>query len=337
MKTLLVGSGAVGSCLAVLVKEAGYDIDILECKPEFAAQAREEGIHLGGARGEHHAKFNAYSSAADLPGQYDICYIATKTFSMPDAARGVLSCLKDDALVISMQNGICTHTLAEIVGAKRTVGCAIGYGATMHRFGDVEMTSGGDLFIGMLRGQSSPKLEYVRKQMSAMLPTKITGDIIARQYSKLIINSCINALAAITGEKLGVMLDDPRACRVFLGIAREGIYVAKAMGLKVPPFKKILNYNLLTLTDAKWFDAVCTVVFRLIGKKGFGKVKPSMLQALERGEKTEVDYFNGYIAQNGEKYGYPTPVNARTVELVKEIETGARKLTPDNLDDFKML
>ncbi len=336
MKILLVGSGAIGSCIAVLVKEAGYDIDVLELKAEFADIIRNKGIHLTGAKGEHTMKLNAYSSVDELPGKYDVCFIATKTFSMAPAAKSVLPVLTDDALVISMQNGICTEILAEVVGANRTVGCAIGYGATMHTFGEVEMTSSGDLYIGMLKGQSSPKLEEVRKMMSALLPTIIDKDIIARQYSKLIINSCINALAAICGEKLGVLLDDPRACKVFLGIAREGIYVAKAMGLKVPPFKKVLDYNLLTLTDAAWFDACATVLFRIIGKKGFGAVKPSTLQALERGEITEIDYFNGYIAANGAKYGVATPVNSLAVQLVKEIEKGERKMSLDNLDEFKL-
>ena len=122
MKILLVGSGAIGSCIAVLVKEAGYDIDVLELKSEFADIISNKGIHLTGAKGEHTMKLDAYSSVDELPGKYDVCFIATKTFSMAPAAKSVLPVLTDDALVISMQNGICTEILAEVVGANRTVG-----------------------------------------------------------------------------------------------------------------------------------------------------------------------------------------------------------------------
>ena len=54
-----------------------------------------------------------------------------------------------------------------------------------------------------------------------------------RDNIKLIINSCINAVAAITGKKLGEILKDNRARDLFLNIAREGMAVAKAMNRKM--------------------------------------------------------------------------------------------------------
>ena len=48
--------------------------------------------------------------------------------------------------------------------------------------------------------------------------------------------------------------------------------------------------------------------------------KPSLLQSLEKGLKTEIDFSNGAVVKYGEKYGIPTPVNKTLVAGIKGIE-----------------
>lgn len=334
MKTLLIGAGAIGSCVAVLAKESGIDIDILCIDKPTAELLSTKGITVTGAKGNHHAVFKTYASMDDFEYKYDICFIATKAFSMPALAGKVVPYMNENFLLVSMQNGISTEKMAETVGAEHTVGCVIGYGATFHSYENVEMTSAGEFFIGMLDGRSDPKLPHVKKILDCLLPTTVCDNIIARQYSKLIINSCINALAAIAGQTLGTLLDDRRARDIFLGIAREAIKVAVGMGLNVPPYNGILNFKLLLVSNSALFNGICKAIFRSMGKRKYADVRPSTLQSIDRGEPTEIDYFNGYIVGKGVKYNVPTPVNSLCVKLVKEIEKGERKCSLDNLDEF---
>ena len=48
--------------------------------------------------------------------------------------------------------------------------------------------------------------------------------------------------------------------------------------------------------------------------------KTSMLQSLEKGPPTEVDYVNGAVVRWGERCGVATPVNQALVACVKGIE-----------------
>ena len=48
--------------------------------------------------------------------------------------------------------------------------------------------------------------------------------------------------------------------------------------------------------------------------------KTSMLQSLEKGEITEVDFINGSVVRWGERSGIATPVNRTLVAMVKGIE-----------------
>ena len=72
---------------------------------------------------------------------------------------------------------------------------------------------------------------------------------------------------------------------------------------------------------------------RVVGIR-YGKQKSSSLQSLERGRKTEIDYLNGYVVQQAQEVNVETPVNAALVKMIKEIENGRRKITPENVDDL---
>lgn len=336
MKIVLIGVGAIGGSVAVLAAKAGYDLDVVCQNNETAEKIKTQGFQLSGVKGEHLIKINAFSTVEELNEQYDICIISTKAYAMPDIARQMLSHIKDNSIVVSMQNGICTDILSEIVGESRTVSCMIGFGATMVSPTQVTMTSLGEFAIGMPKGQKSDKLEHLCEMLNVVVPTHISENITEELYSKLIINSCITSLGAITGETLGQMLKNKIARVLFLAIAREGMYVAKAMGLEVPPFAKVLNYNLLLLSNAKFYNILCETIFRIVGKLKYNNVKSSSLQSLERGKPTEIDYFNGYIVKKGEEFGVETPINRRMVEMIKEIERRERNITMDNLLEFKI-
>lgn len=334
MKTLIIGAGAIGGTVAVLLKNAGYDIRIM-CHSESTKQLIEkEGFFLHGAKGEYRVDFNCYSSYEALGEEkFDIIIIASKYAAMAECAKACLPYVADGGLVVGMQNGILTEELGEIVGRSRVVGCMIGFGATRNGANDVTMTSKGEFYVGMLDGRRPKKLDEFAKMLKNVLPTEVTMDIKGRQYSKLIINSCINAVAGITGKTLGEILRDVRARDLFLNIAREGMAVAKAMNIKVPKYGVMLEYRLLALSNGRLYNSVCKLVVRAVGLL-YADVKPSTLQSLEKGEKTEIDILNGYFVEKGTEYSVPTPVNARLVEMIHEIEEGKRKSCSDNLSAF---
>lgn len=335
--TLIVGAGAIGGTLAALMKDAGYPIDILECYPGAAKEITEKGLHLTGARGEKYAYPAVYGSVDELTKTYDYVIVAVKYLNLAAAARSILPFLHERSLVVGMQNGICTEELAEIVGKDRAVGCMIGFGATKHSSTDIEMTSGGEMFIGMLDGGTTPELEYLKTMYCSVLKTRITPCLINKQYSKLIINCCINATAAITGKTLGEILDDKRAQDLFLAIAREGMHIAKAQGISVPKYGLLLDYRLLMLSDAKWYNNVCKMVVKMVGKGKYASVKPSTLQSLLRGEKTEIDIFNGYLSRVAKENGVASPVNDLLTKMIREIENGEREMSAENLEEFRAL
>lgn len=330
---MVVGAGAVGGVTAGLLAEAGHDVHVVCRHADWAEKIRTQGLHVIGSRREVRIKLPAAAAAADLQGSFDIALMATKAPELPDAARALLPHLTPDAAVVSMQNGFCEQALAEIVGSERTVGCVVGWGATLRSPAEVEMTSSGEFVIGTLDGSPHPKLESVRTMLAAIVPTVATDNMTGHLYSKLIINSCITTLGVLCGQNLGEMLRMRRARELFIGIIEEAVAVADGWGIHIEPYAGKLDYPRFVRGSGFAADLRRHAFIRLMGFK-YRKLKSSSLQSVLRGRKTEIDYLNGFITEKGRRCGVPTPLNDALVRMVHEIEGGKREITPKNFDDL---
>lgn len=331
----VIGAGAIGGITAADMAAAGLDVTLV-CKHQSIADlATGEGLHVTGMKGDRHIQVAAVKEIEDLTGTYDICLIATKAYDMPGSASRMLPFLAEDALVVSMQNGICTDALAAVVGRQRTVGCVIGWGATMHGPGELEMTSGGDFIIGRIDGKKEG-LDQLKEALDPVIDTKISKDIYSELYSKLIVNACITSLGAICGLRLGEMLKHKQARSIFLAIIEEAMDVAGAMKLTVPPYGGKLRYESLSIRKGALTRLRSHLMIYIVGLK-YKNLKSSSLQSLERGQKTEIDYFNGYIVEKAAEYGVNCPVNQRLCAMVKEIEDNKRTIDIKNLSDSVFL
>jgi 2-dehydropantoate 2-reductase len=71
---------------------------------------------------------------------------------------------------------------------------------------------------------------------------------------------------------------------------------------------------------------------RLIDLKS-RRIKPSSLQSIERGRRTEMDFLNGCICEGGREQGVPTPLNDAVREMVHEIEDGNRQTALGTIEE----
>jgi 2-dehydropantoate 2-reductase len=328
----VIGAGAIGGITAACLAKSGHPIDLVCKHSEIAQRAMGPGLHVFGVGGDFIAPVNGVESISQLQGTYDLVFLATKATDMMQVATELLPFLKPDSLVVSQQNGICEEALATVLGIERVVGCVVGFGATMHAPAELEKTSEGEFVIGSLDQSQDARLQGLKGLMDLITPTRISGNIMGELYAKLIINSCINSLGAMSGLYLGEMLAKKRARKIFIAIMREAMAVAEAMGLRVEKGAggKLDYYDFLI--DGGMAEFKRHLMIRIIGFK-YRRLKSSSLQSLERGRPTEIDYLNGYILDKGHELSVPVPVNANVIMIIKAIEAGERRLDPSNLDD----
>jgi 2-dehydropantoate 2-reductase len=119
--------------------------------------------------------------------------------------------------------------------------------------------------------------------------------------------------------------------RVFRRTYEEALSVALAIGtrlerLTVDPIPPGWPSNFAAEERYEsWVEAV--IAF-------YGDIKPSMLQDLERGRKTEIDFINGYVVALGHASGMPVPMNAAITDLVHQIERGVLQPTRGRMNEL---
>lgn len=330
----VIGAGAVGGTIAGFIARAGYNLEIVCKYEELASKIKNEGLHLFGVRGDYKIPIPAAAKVSELSGPKDIVLLATKATDMLAAAKELLPFLKENSMIVSMQNGICEDALAEVFGRQRTIGCIVGWSATMHSPGEVEMTSKGKFVIGNIDNKPDQRLLTLKKILSAVVPAEISENIRGNLYSKLIVNSCITSVGAICGFSLGKMLAIRKIRSIFVEVTREALAVGEAMGLKAEThaYAGGLEYFKFLQHSSFFSNFICHLLMRIAGFK-HRRLKSSSLQSLERGKPTEIDYLNGYISSNGKRHNIPTPLNDKIIEIIKDIEAGKKRIALSNFDD----
>ena len=332
LSILVIGAGAVGGITAALLRKNGFDVEIVCKYDDYTSLIRNEGLEVSGTCGNFRIKMPAYASIGEVKEKKDLILHATKATEMTETAEALKPLLKENSHVVSLQNGICEDELAKVLGDDRIIGCVTGFGATMISYGKLVMTSAGDFILGYPSKKPDDYLRSVADILSAVVPVRVTDNILGHLYSKLIINSCISSLGAICGLYLGRMLSIKKIRKIFIEIIREAVKVAEKMDLRIEIFGGRLDFIEFVKGDSFLSDLRRHLMIRVIGFK-YRKLKSSTLQSLERGRLTEVDYLNGYIVKNAIVHGVSVPVNTTIVRMVHEIEKKEREISFDNFND----
>jgi 2-dehydropantoate 2-reductase len=329
---LVVGAGAIGGITAGLLKRDGYDVEIVCRQSDYASYISNTGIEVSGYCGKFSVKIPAYSSISEVKGKKDIILHATKANDIIESSRPAIGILKENGFVVSMQNGLCEDAIASVFGRERTIGCVTGWGATMLSYGHFEMTSAGDFIIGYPWRQPDKFLNELAEILSSVVPVRVTDNILGHLYSKLIINSCISSLGVLCGLYLGNMLKIKRIRNVFIEIIKEAVAVSDAMKIRLEVFGGKLDFR--KFLDGKGFFSNLRrhLTIRIIGFK-YRRLKSSSLQSILRGGRSEVDFFNGYIAARGKELGISVPVNTAITEMIHQIEQKKREISLGNFNE----
>jgi 2-dehydropantoate 2-reductase len=334
MKTLVIGSGAIGSTVAGILAQSGFDVH-LACKTkDIANKINKIGVAFAKRKHKIYQPVKAYSCVSNTPANnYDYVLLATKSFDIEEPVSNVIDKLSPDGLIVSLQDGYCEEKLARIAGSNRVVGAVVGWGATFDiNTGIAQITSKGEMVIGKLDGSDDPRLDNLQYMLNHIAPTVVVDNINAHIYSKLIINSCVTTLGAITGLNVGELIINSRLRNIFLQVINESIWVADVLKIEIPDYAGKLNYYKLVRGKSIYHRIRKHLYILIFGFK-YRKVKSSGLQSLERGEQTEIDLLNGYIVDKATEMGIDLPVNRRLVVLIKEIEQNKRPITPHNLSE----
>ncbi len=335
MRVVVIGVGAIGGPIAVHLAENEVDVTVVTKYPELVDLIQRKGLKLLGVETERYVSMKAVSSVDQLKDQYDIVFLAMKATDVINATKAVLPFLTNDSVVVTLQNGVVEDDVAEVIGKNRVIGAVVAWTSTMVQPGVIERTSDGFFIIGLIDSMGNQKrLKEVAQLLEFCQPVRITNNIFGALYTKLAINAANNGLGAISGLTLGEIANNSQTRHLFMSIGTELSFIANKLGIQLIKMGKFHPQDIfLTGSDSPVAMEKKHQIIKDIFSP-YKDVKVSTLQSLERGQRSEIEYLNGYIVRKGKELGISTPINSEITRIVKEIEAGKRKISPDNLLDL---
>lgn len=339
MRIGIVGAGAIGSIVGGLLTKAGHDLTLVDQWPEHVEAMKRQGLRLGGACGEHTIAVRALHihEAQSIEAPFEAVFVAVKSYDTEWAtALGLRYLREPDGVVVSFQNGINEERMAALAGRHRTLGCVITIGAGMYEPGYALRTDAGRLgfTIGELDGRDTPRARALVEVMQAVAPARLTTNLWGERWSKLALNCMLNPLAGLTGLGTAEVRLDPGTRRLAVVLAAEAVQVGRAAGHEVEPIFRIAPQRFVEAAAGRGLAEVERDVGADARTRGEGR--PSLLQDVLKGRRTEIDYLNGYVAAEGRRRGVATPLNDAVVAAFHRHGVGL-KPDPRNVEPLLAL
>lgn len=300
LKICIVGCGALGSVMgAHLARLADVEVHAYDTSEQHVRAIREFGLRISGAA-EFTVKLHATSRAAEIP-LCEFGIVATKSQHTRAAMEQSAHIFGSSGAVCSVQNGLGNEEIiAEHV--KHVIRGATTMAAHLRGPGHAGFEFYSSLWIGPFEPSGTP---YARVEQLAALLSRAGLQVVplrdarGAQWTKLIFNSAVNPVGALTRLHHGAAHRFSPAAALYEALLQEGEAVARALGIT-------LHGNAREMIAE--------------GARAPGKRNVSMLLDVMAERYTEVDFINGAIADCGEKLGVPVPLNRAIWQLVKGLE-----------------
>jgi 2-dehydropantoate 2-reductase len=330
----VLGAGAIGGTIGAYLTRAGRDVTLIDAWAAHVEAMQRRGLKVTAQDEEFTVRVKAVhlGDVCGLRERFDAVFLAVKSYDSVWAAQFIAPTLAPGGVLVSAQNSINEEWVAPVIGYTRALGCVVTLGAGLYEPGHVLRTSapGRPSFaLGELNGMITPRVEALVTLLAPVGPARATANLWGERWAKLILNSMGNALAGITGMNSAELRASPDVFAITVRIAAEALQVAEKLGVQVEPLGSIPPQAYLEAARGVGVEELR----RTWADRGrsIGTGRPSLLQDVIKGRRTEVDSLNGYVACKGKAVGVPTPMNEAIVEVTKRLEAGELQQGPANL------
>ena len=289
-RIFILGAGAIGSVVGALLSREN-EVTLIGNTTQVDA-INSKGLSV---LGDVHQTFHlpADTQIREIPKK-TLIFLTTKAYDSENAMRGIANLLKEDTVILVLQNGlgnedIVKRTVNDKVEVLRAITTMAG---EFFKAGEVRHWKG-ETFIE--EGTSSMDIADLLKACG--LKAIVCKNIGEKIWYKVVVNSVVNPLTAIfhvRNREIGTQTLAPVRHQITI----ECVNVGNAEGITFPQ------------------DLETWIEKEIAGYTNFS----SMYQDLTKGKKTEIDFLNGKIVELGGKHNISTPVNEAITSFIKFLE-----------------
>ncbi|RPH58211.1 MAG: 2-dehydropantoate 2-reductase [Burkholderiales bacterium] len=304
MRIAVVGAGGVGGGFGAALAKAGADVSFIARGAHLAAMKRE-GLKVVSPRGDTHLlPTRATDDPADI-GPVDFVLFCVKLWDVESAGERIKPLIGPGTAVLPLQNGIDAHErLIPILGV-RAVMCGVAQiSASITAPGTItQVGTFMRMVFGELDGRRSQRAEdFLALCQKAGFDAALSEQILTDLWMKFILLASNAGMMALARQPIGAPRDDPDMQPIFRAAYREAIDVGRARGVALPA------------------DALERIVE--LTRHFPPDMKASMALDLDRGNRLELPWLSGKVAELGRQLGVPTPTHGMMYAMLKPYVMG---------------
>lgn len=326
----IVGAGAIGGTVGAFLHDASFDVTLVDIDAAHVQAINERGLRITGIRGDR--TFHPRAIRRDeLQGPLGATFLCVKGHFTEGAIADLAPLVAPDGFVLSLQNGLNEAVIARAIGAERTVGAFIHFGADLIEPGLIQLGTEQTIFIGELDGQITPRAEMLRATLAHVMPARTTTNLWGFLWGKLVYGAMAFAVSCVDAP-VPAILADPLGRQVCRSASEEAYLVAHTQAEHLEPIGEF-EPNAFAPGQRAAADATLTEMaeaMRQSPKQHMGIWRDLRVKR----RRSEVDMQTAVIVAKGVEVGVPTPVNAAVLDIIHEIEAGTRGMEWENLQEI---
>jgi 2-dehydropantoate 2-reductase len=302
MNITIVGAGAMGSYFGGLLAESGRSVTLVDINPAHLGAIQKDGLLLETDTGKRHIRQLRACRPQEASVAPDLLIVFTKTLHTTAALEGVKHLIADFTQVLSLQNGLGNvEKIAAFVPMERVWVGVTTWPADLVGSGHVHSHGQGGVRLMSADGKSRGFLdELVAALTQAGLSAQADAAVWSAIWEKVAFNAALNSICAVSKCTVGQLGASTGGRALVHALVDEVLSVAKAHGIPVNA------------------DGVHGTVNHAMDHHL--QHKPSMLQDVLAGRRTEIDAINGAVVKLATERGIAVPSTQALDTLVRLVE-----------------
>ncbi|MGG5809019.1 ketopantoate reductase family protein [Falsiroseomonas sp. CW058] len=323
---LVWGAGAIGGTLGAHWARAGHDVLLVDTVADHVEACRTTGLSIFGPVAEFTQVVPAVTPA-ELTGTFSRIVLAVKAQATRDALPMLAPHLSPGGFVLSAQNGLNEIEIAEAVGAERTMGCFVNFGADWHGPGRILYGNRGALVVGEIDGTIRDRTRAMFDLARGFEPDAVlTTDVWAYLWGKMAYGAMLFA-TALNHDSMTENFADPARMPAWLALGREVTATAIARGVTPRGFG---GFDPMAFAPGRAEADGIRIVewlrdYTAVGAKTHSGIWRDLAV---RKRKTEAASQLNIVPKLAAQLGIATPALSAVGRLIADIEDGRREQSP---------
>lgn len=331
-RLLVWGAGAIGGTIGAFLVRTGHEVTFVDIVGEHVEAIATTGLAIEGPVDEFRITAPA-ATPNELHGRFDRALLCVKGQDTGAAVRRLAPFLTDAGYAVSVQNGLNEPMMAAVLGRERVIGCFVNFGADYLAPGRIHYGGRGAVVLGELDGRMTPRLSELLHLFRDFEPgATASANISGYLWGKLGYGALVFA-TALGNDSIADALARPVHRRFYRALGEEVMRVAGARGIAPEGFNGFDPNGFVPGAD----DALSerSMEAMVVHNRASAKSHSGVWRDLAvRKRPTEVEPMIGAVVREAAAHGIETPLLARLIAMIHEIEDGRRPLDRANIDEL---